>query len=58
VDLNVRRKLWNGATASPQVQNFFDNHTYWYTAGASTSSRRAYIKDGRIAAKGQVLAMN
>ncbi|MEG1030167.1 MAG: TonB-dependent receptor, partial [Brevundimonas sp.] len=47
VDLNVRRKLWNGATASLQVQNLFDNHTYWYTAGASTGSSRAYIKNGR-----------
>ena len=47
MDLNVRRKLWSGATASLQVQNLFDNHTYWYTAGASTSSSRAYIKNGR-----------
>jgi TonB-dependent receptor len=47
VDLNVRRKLWGGATASLQVQNLFDNHTYWYTAGASTGSSRAYIKNGR-----------
>ncbi|PVM90357.1 TonB-dependent receptor [Caulobacter radicis] len=47
VDLNVRRKLWKGATASMQVQNLFDNHTYWYTAGDSTSSSRAYIKNGR-----------
>ncbi|MFA4938231.1 TonB-dependent receptor [Brevundimonas sp.] len=47
VDLNVRRKLWGGATASLEVQNLFDNHTYWYTAGASTGSSRAYIKNGR-----------
>ncbi|MDG2527208.1 TonB-dependent receptor [Caulobacter endophyticus] len=47
VDLNLRRKLWKGATASMQVQNLFDNHTYWYTAGDSTSSSRAYIKNGR-----------
>jgi TonB-dependent receptor len=47
VDLNVRRKLWGGATASLQVQNLFDNHTYWYTAGSSTGSSRAYIKNGR-----------
>ncbi len=47
VDLNVRRKLWGGATASLQVQNLFDNHTYWYTAGSSTASSRAYIKNGR-----------
>lgn len=47
VDLNVRRKLWKGATASLQVQNLFDNHTYWYTAGASTGASRAYIKNGR-----------
>jgi len=47
VDLNVRRKLWDGATASLQIQNLFDNHTYWYTAGASTGSSRAYTKNGR-----------
>lgn len=47
VDLTVRRKLWKGATASLQVQNLLDNHTYWYTAGDSASSSRAYIKNGR-----------
>ncbi|WP_299172008.1 TonB-dependent receptor [uncultured Brevundimonas sp.] len=47
VDLNVRRKLWGGATASLQVQNLFDNHTYWNTAGSNTGSSRAYIKNGR-----------
>lgn len=47
VDLNLRRKLWGGATVSVQVQNLFDNHTYWNTAGSDTSSSRAYIKNGR-----------
>jgi len=47
VDLTLRKTLFGKTTASVQVQNLFDNHTYWYTVSSGTGASRAYIKNGR-----------
>lgn len=55
VDLTVRRKI-AGATASVQVQNLLDAHTYWYTAGSGREASRAFIKNGRSISLGLAYA--
>ncbi len=47
VDLTLRRRIGTQGMVSLEVQNLFDNHTYWYTFGSSEGSSRAYIKNGR-----------
>jgi TonB-dependent receptor len=47
VDLTLRKTVFGKSTASLQVQNLFDAHTYWYTVSSGTGASRAYIKNGR-----------
>lgn len=47
VDLTLRRRFGKQGMVSLEIQNLFDNHTYWYTFGSSEGSSRAYIKNGR-----------
>lgn len=46
VDLTVRRR-WGAVRGTAQIQNLFDAPTYWYTAGVSRGSSRAYTENGR-----------
>jgi TonB-dependent receptor len=47
VDMKVRKALTQKATVSLDVQNMFDEHTYWISYGPTEASSRAFIKNGR-----------
>nr|WP_303649690.1 TonB-dependent receptor [Asticcacaulis machinosus] len=47
VDMKVRKALTKKATVSLDVQNMFDEHTYWISYGPTEASSRAFIKNGR-----------
>lgn len=47
VDLNLRKDITKNAKLSLNVQNMFDEHTYWLSYGPTEASSRAFVKNGR-----------
>ncbi|WAC48006.1 TonB-dependent receptor [Asticcacaulis sp. SL142] len=47
VDMKIRKDLTKKAKVSLNVQNMFDEHTYWISYGPTEASSRAFIKNGR-----------